>query len=373
MDGLKNVLVVGGGIGGMSCAIQLGRQGVKVDLIDSDPDWRVYGAGITITGPTLRAFRTLGVLDEVSRQGFASYGIRVFTPDGQLIGEVPQPPLEQGIPSQGGIMRPLLHKILSERTLASGANVRLGLTIDAVEQVGGGVEVRFSDGGQGRYDLLVGADGAFSRTRQLVFPEAPKPTFTGQGCWRITTRRPADVDWAEFYAGAKVRTGLTPCSQEQMYLWALSAEPGNPWYEPKDWPELMRERLQGFGGTVAGVRDSISPESFVVYRPLESVLTPRPWSRGRVVLIGDAVHATTPHLASGAGMAVEDAIVLADELDRGETVEDALAAFEERRFERCRMVVVNSGRLGEIELAQGSVEEHQDLMARTNLALAEPI
>ncbi len=72
-------------------------------------------------------------------------------------------------------------------------------------------------------------------------------------------------------------------------------------------------------------------------------------------------------------MAVEDAIVLADELDRGETVEDALAAFEERRFERCRMVVVNSGRLGEIELAQGSVEEHQDLMARTNLALAEPI
>ena len=369
-EGLSRALVVGGGIGGMSTAIQLGRQGVAVDLIDSDPDWRVYGAGITITGPTLRAFRTLGVLDEVARQGFCSQGIRVFTWDGAPIGEVPQPPLEEGIPSQGGVLRPLLHKILSELTLSGGANVRLGLTIDAVDETG---QVRFSDGGEGRYDLVVGADGAFSRTRQLMFPDAPKPKFTGQGCWRITTKRPDHVDKAEFYAGAQVRAGLTPCSQELMYLWALSPEPGNPWYDPKDWPAMLRERLEGFGHTAQIVRESIGPDSAVVYRPLESMLTPRPWRRGRVVLIGDAAHATTPHLASGAGLAVEDAIVLTEELDRAESVQAGLAAFEDRRFERCRMVVESSGRLGEIELAHGSVDEHQDVMTRATLALTEPI
>jgi len=100
---------------------------------------------------------------------------------------------------------------------------------------------------------------------------------------------------------------------------------------------------------------------------------PRPWSRGRVVLIGDAVHATTPHMASGAGIGIEDAIVLAEEIDKADTIPAGLAAFEERRWERCRMVVENSGRLGEIEITGGDREEHARLMRETAMALAAPI
>ncbi len=100
---------------------------------------------------------------------------------------------------------------------------------------------------------------------------------------------------------------------------------------------------------------------------------PRPWSKGRVVLIGDAVHATTPHLASGACIGIEDAIVLAEEISAADSVERALKVFEDRRWERCRMVVENSVRLGELEITDGDKSEHADIMRKSMMALAAPI
>ena len=111
----------------------------------------------------------------------------------------------------------------------------------------------------------------------------------------------------------------------------------------------------------------------IVYRPLELLLLPRPWSKGRIALIGDAAHATTPHLASGACIGLEDAIVLAEELDKATSVPAALAAFEERRWDRCRMVVENSGRVAEIEIAGGNPAEAAKIMGDSLKALAAPI
>jgi 2-polyprenyl-6-methoxyphenol hydroxylase-like FAD-dependent oxidoreductase len=124
------------------------------------------------------------------------------------------------------------------------------------------------------------------------------------------------------------------------------------------------------------VRAQIDEGSQIVFRPLEGLLMPQPWSQGRVVLIGDTVHATTPHLASGACIGIEDAIVLAEELARPGDVPAALRAFEARRWERCRMVVENSSRLGEIEMAgvtPGSKDEHAQIMRDSLVALAQPI
>ncbi|MBL8630987.1 MAG: FAD-dependent oxidoreductase [Rhodospirillaceae bacterium] len=371
---MKSVLIVGGGIGGMSSAIRLREKGITVDIVDSDPEWRVYGAGITITGPTLRAFHTLGILDDVLAKGSGSKGgSRIFTPSGQSIGEIDEPALGSNIPPSGGIMRPVLHRILSSRTLALGTKVRLGLTVDALEE-NNGVDVKFSDGSAGHYDLVIGADGIFSRVRSLLFPDAPKPKFTGQGCWRIVADRPAHVDRPELYLGGDVKVGLNPCSATQMYLFALDAPRGNPWIEPKDWPQVLKLRLAGFGGTAGLVRDAITETSSIVYRPLEAMLLPPPWHKGHVILIGDAAHATTPHLASGAGIAVEDAVILADLLAQtGISIPAAFEAFMARRWERCRMVVENSLRLGEMEQNHESPADHQRLAEETVKALAQPI
>ena len=151
--------------------------------------------------------------------------------------------------------------------------------------------------------------------------------------------------------GGPVKAGITPVSQDEMYLFLLQHVPGNPRMPEERWPELLAEQLRGFGGALGAVRDSLDASARINYRPLEKLLLPPPWHRGRAILIGDAAHATTPHLASGAGLAVEDALVLARAALRPTlALEEALQRFTARRYERCRMVVENSVRLGELEM-----------------------
>ncbi|MGZ8311139.1 MAG: FAD-dependent monooxygenase, partial [Allosphingosinicella sp.] len=134
IEGVKQVLVIGGGIGGMATAIALRRRGVAVDVIDVDPEWKVYGAGITITGPTLRAFRDLGLFEAIAREGFFSVGGHMYLFDGTLLSKTVTPPIEPDLPAAGGIMRPRLHQIMSGEVRRAGANVRLGLTVSDLTQ-----------------------------------------------------------------------------------------------------------------------------------------------------------------------------------------------------------------------------------------------
>src|SRR5471032_1729264 len=105
MAGSPKVLIVGGGVGGMAAAISMRRTGIDVDLAEIDPGWKIYGAGITITGPTLRALKTLGVLEQVKAQGATWNGLYVFTRSGQKIQELEIPPISADLPATGGIMR----------------------------------------------------------------------------------------------------------------------------------------------------------------------------------------------------------------------------------------------------------------------------
>src|SRR6185437_9883958 len=131
--------------------------------------------------------------------------------------------------------------------------------------------------------------------------------------------------------------------------------------------------LDPYGGILGEIRDGLGPASDIVARPLEAFSLPAPWYHDRVILIGDAAHPTTPQLASGAGMAVEDALVLGEELQRQEEVESALAAFMQRRYERCQLVVRNSLEIGRREQAGASVAAQTELVEQSLRALAAPI
>jgi 2-polyprenyl-6-methoxyphenol hydroxylase-like FAD-dependent oxidoreductase len=369
------ILIVGGSVAGMSCAIQMRKSGIDVDLIEIDPTWRIYGAGITITGPTLRALRTVGVVDQVIAEGATWDDALVHDKSGKLLESVSFQSLADDLPAVGGVMRPVLHRILSTRTRADGVSVRLGVSVAELRDRGKEIEVLFSDGQSGRYDLVVGADGIFSKTRAQVFPEAAKPIFTGQVVYRLLAERPAGFDRSYFFMGEDYKVGFSPVSPTHMYMFLLHPAASNPWIEPKDQPQKLYEAMDGFGGFVPQIRETVrtTNAASVNYRPLEVLLHPAPWYRGRVVLIGDAAHATTPHLASGAGMAIEDGIVLSDEIQSGKSLDEALQRFMVRRFERCRMVIDNSVKLGQIEMTHGSPIEHARLMSETLGSLRQPI
>ncbi|WP_075790950.1 FAD-dependent oxidoreductase [Massilia putida] len=371
----QRVLIIGGGIGGMAAAISLRKRGDQVDLVELDSDWQVYGAGITISGPTLRAFSTLGIIDQVMDQGFCADGVRLCDADGTLLTELPTPRLAGiDVPGGGGILRPVLARILSQATLASGTSVRLGVTFVGIEQDEDGVDVTFTDGSRSRYDLVIGADGLSSKVRQAVFPHAPKPEFTGQGCWRALVRRPAEIDRPHMFMGPRVKAGVNPVSQDEMYLFFTLHVPDNTFIDPKEWPQRLATELAGFGGPVGAIRDGLNADSRILYRPLETLLITSPWYQGRVVLLGDAVHATTPHLASGAGAAVEDALVLAEELARHPaSLATALEAYMQRRLPRARLIVENSVKLGQLERSPDSRQAFSQLMRDSQAALAGPI
>lgn len=374
MKSIRNALIVGGGVGGMSAAIQLRKLGVAVDLVDLDPQWRVYGAGITITGATLRAFQALGVLDAIAQSAYTGHGIQVCDMAGRPIAHVPTPLVADAeLPSSGGIMRPLLHKILSERTLALGTCVRLGITVDALTDEEQGVGVVFSDGRTAAYDVVIGADGVFSKIRTLIFPDAPRPQYTGQCVWRLVAPRPAAIDSRHFFLGGPHKVGLTPVSADEMYMFLLETTPRRPVLPNEALQAELARLMEGYGGPLQGIRESLGPHSRIVLRPLEGFLLPRPWHRGRVLLIGDAAHPTTPQLASGAGMAVEDALVLGEELAKAGTVTDAFAGFMARRYERCRLVVENSLEIGRREQRRAPVEEQTHLVEESLRVLAQPI
>lgn len=371
----RRILIIGGGFSGMSAAIELRKRGAEVELVEIDPGWRSYGAGISLGGATLRAFRQLGILEAFLQHGAAGDGVRICLPHEPQVAELPTPRIAgPDVPGGGAIMRPVLARILAEATRAEGTDVRLGCTFTSIEQDAEGVEVSFTDGQRRRYDLVIGADGLYSKVREALFPGAPKPRYSGQAVWRAVLPRPPEVTAATMWMGPQIKPGVNPVSKDEMYLFVTEPRPDNSHVDPASFVARLRALLADFGAPVLrAAAEQIGPSSQIVFRPLEGVLVPRPWFRGRVVLIGDTVHATTPHLASGACIGIEDALVLAEELARGGPVSAALQAFQDRRWERCRMVVENSFRLGQIEMEGGSKDEHAQIMRDSLMALAQPI
>ncbi|HKT74830.1 MAG TPA: FAD-dependent monooxygenase [Steroidobacteraceae bacterium] len=370
-----HVLIVGGGIAGMTTTLALRAHGVPVDLIDLDPQWRVYGAGITVTRPTMRAFRELGLLDDLLEAGYAGNGIRVCSPDGKEIDWVPDPQIEgPPLPGSGGVMRPRLHEKLSSRVRASGAHIRLGLTVDALDEKEGKVTATFSDGSRSTYDLVIGADGLFSRVRSLVLPVDVKPEYTGQMVWRLYAERPPEIDRRHFFLGGKVKVGVCPVSQTHLYMFLLETTPCRPVLPDEMLHHALKPLMEGYGGVIGTLRDNLTAQSQIVMRPLEMFVLPPPWYKGCTLLVGDAAHPTTPQLASGAGIAVEDAIVIAQELEKAAwKADEALPAFMKRRWDRCRVVAENSREIGRREQAGCPPKEQTELVEATLPKLAKPI
>ncbi|MGV7215213.1 FAD-dependent oxidoreductase [Bradyrhizobium sp. UFLA05-112] len=373
---VNRVLTIGGGFSGMAASIQMRKAGISVDLVELDANWRPEGAGISVSGPTLRALETIGVYDEFAKRGFTADGVDLFTPTGHKVGEIPTPKVAgSDVPGGGGIMRPELGRILADATRASGVSVRVGCTYKRLEQAGDHVTVAFTDGTTGTYDLVVVADGVHSRTRELLFPDVKPPQYVGQGVWRAVLPRPSDIVRPRMWLGGPVKVGVNPVSQTHMYMFITEARPDKLQVDAASRPQLVADLIAPFADPVlvACRSDLFAPDAAIDYRPLSNLLVPAPWNRGRVILIGDTVAATTPHLASGAGIGIESGIVLAEELMRASTLQEAFDGFHGRRWDRCRMVIENSERLCRIEMENGDKAEHAGIMRESVAALTQPI
>lgn len=368
----QNILVIGGGIGGLTSAIALRRSGHKVTVIERDPDWTVYGVGIIQQGNVLRAMKHLGLLGDYLSASVGFDSVAVHAPDGTLVAKVPSPRLVEDCPANVGIGRPALQKVLADRASKAGAEIRLGLTVDAIEEDAASSHVTFSDGSAAGYDIVIGADGVHSQTRAMLFPDEDGPQFTGQSVWRYNLPRPPELDSLHVYNGP-TGAGLVPISEDLMYIYLTTPEPENPRYPVEGLATVMRSRMGSLAPDLQKLAKHITDDSGVVYRPLEGFMLSGDWHKGRTVLLGDAVHATTPHLGQGAGMAIEDSIVLAEEIDRADSPQQAFTAYRERRYERCAYIVERSLEICMGQLGKGPPVDNAKATAEMFTVVAQPI
>ena len=350
---VKNALVVGGGIGGLTAAVALRQRGIDTDLIEVNPEFSVYGVGIIQPNNVLRALDEIGLARRCVELGSAFPGWRIFDSAGNWVMDAPNATTAApSFPPNNGITRPNLQRVLSEAAYDHGVNIKLGTKVADLVDHGERVDVRFSDGSNGSYDIVIGCDGIYSDMRKRIFGDDLKPTFTGQAVWRYNFPRPAGMEWGEIHAGPKSKVGLTPMQDDLIYMFVVSPEPGNPMMPKDQLANLMRDRLEGFTGRIAEMAQHITDPEGVVYRPMENMILPPPWYKGRTLIIGDAAHATTPHLAQGAAMAIEDATLIAELLATSATLDSALTEFMGRRFERGKFVVEASDQIARWELAE---------------------
>lgn len=375
---VKKVLIVGAGIGGQSAAIGLKKAGFEVDIVEIHNQFNVYGVGIIQQANALRALDAIGVADEAMRRGSPYGKVKLCLPHGVQIGEAGTPPIGR-FPSHNGISRKILHEVLYNEAQKIGLKYRMGVSVETIDNQPDIVNVTFTDGTSGSYDIVIGADGTNSKVRNLIFGDF-KSNYVGLSVWRYPFKRPESLDTGYIFFNKKHKMGVIPMTADSCYIFVNSAEGDNPTI-PED---QLVEKLIGYMSAypiplVQELIPQVTDSKLVNYRGLETLKMPAPWYKNRVVILGDAAHTTIPQLGSGAALAIEDAVVLIEELQKEGEVSEVFDRFMQRRLDRCMMVVDVSETLGAWELLEYNDQPLPEganmgmLMGKTGMALTAEI
>jgi 2-polyprenyl-6-methoxyphenol hydroxylase-like FAD-dependent oxidoreductase len=324
------VLIVGGGIGGLSLARELGLRGIHASVLERAAQLNPVGAGIIMNPNAMRVLERNGLADSVRADSWPYLMRETRDRRGRLLATRDYRPLyESGKLAQGALVhRAHLLEVLYRSLPAE--TVRFGAAVDDVRSI--------------EADLVVGADGIHSQVRRELFGETA-PRYMGYRSHRLIMQNVAEVSCFTEYLGQGQRIGLVPISGSRLYVWTTFNSPRGAS------PDVDLTRL------FAQFTDDKLQRLFAALPAPEAIITTEieelwsdDWVRlsahGAAVLLGDAAHAMTPNIGQGAGMATEDAAVLAEELASGVEIEHALGNYARRRKPRVETVVRISREVG---------------------------
>lgn len=350
MKQVQSVLVIGAGIGGLAAATGFARRGASVTVVERRHANQVLGAGINQPANSLRVLRDLGVLLPIIDQGFPYDRLEFHDRDGNHVVDAPSS-LGGDVPSNCAVSRAVLADALYHAAVAAGARIIHDFEVRELLDDGRKVTVAGAESRFGGFDLAVAFDGMNSPVRRQLFGDAVRPVFTGHAVWRVTVPRDPSVDCCQLFHGAATKAGLIPISRDEMYLFLVTQEPGNPRHDPAAFHALLMERLAEYGGLVGRLRDGLHADAAIIYSPLSETLLDGDWHKGRIVVAGDAAHLSAPHLTQGAAMALEDAALLVETIDRDVPLDASLSEFARRRVPRVALVQKVSGGILRAEMS----------------------
>jgi 2-polyprenyl-6-methoxyphenol hydroxylase-like FAD-dependent oxidoreductase len=346
----RNVIILGGGIAGLTAAIALNRIGIRAQVYEAAPEIKTVGAGLVLAANAMKAFQKLHIDQAVMAEGRLLDAFSVKDEKGRIITQTDSLAFSQKYGADNfTIHRANLHRVLL--SFLDPAQVHTNKCCTGFERKADQVLVHFSDGSSEPADYLIASDGIHSVVRQALVPGS-HTRYAGYTCWRAVIGNPCpDLHETTETWGPGGRFGIAPLAHGKLYWFAcikarrhdvrleqytvedLLSQFG-PYHDPI--PELLRHTKNE--DLIRNDIDDLAPLSRYAF--------------GNILLIGDAAHATTPNMGQGACQAIEDAVILADEIQKAPSLPDAFRAFETRRLARTHYVIRQSRLIGDIAQVQ---------------------
>jgi 2-polyprenyl-6-methoxyphenol hydroxylase-like FAD-dependent oxidoreductase len=324
-------IITGGGIAGLACALALTRRGWQVEVLERAPEFTEAGAGLSLWPNAVRTLDALGLGADVRSRAALEGQVGIRDAAGRWLSRADTADLQRRYGLTAMIHRADLLGVL--RAAIPDQALRPGVTVTGVRPDGTVVH----SGRQSRVDLVVGADGVHSVTRQSVWPAAPAPRYVGYTSWRVVTA-PVQVAEASESWGCGQRFGYVPLPDGRVYCFATANAPEGA---PDSGLAELRRRFGGWHDPIPALLDAADPGN-VLHHDLYELPPLSTYFSGHVVLAGDAAHAMTPNLGQGACQALEDAVVLGEVMATGA----GLSAYDRQRRPRTQMITRRSRRIG---------------------------
>ena len=344
-----DVIIIGGGIGGLAAAAALRCVGISAAVYERAPEIREVGAGLSLWSNAIKALRRLGLDEAVVARGSPIEEAITRTDRGVVLSQVSI----GDISKKAGAPTVCVHRAELQQVLASAVEpgqIHLNATCVGIDADRDGVTARFADGRTARGSILVGADGIRSAVRDSLLG-AMAPRYAGYFGYRGIAHGEfpeLPAGYTAFALGRGAQVGLVHCGPRRVYWFAtVNAPEGTPTPDPVSLKAEAMKRFAGWHSPIPAVIAATEPGALI-----KGDIIDRPptwlWGRGRATLLGDAIHPTTPNMGQGACQALEDAVVLADCLRRRGLGEEGLREYEETRRERTALVTRRSWSFGRV-------------------------
>lgn len=342
---MKQIAIIGGGIGGLTLAICLKQSGYACHIYEKNAEFREVGAAISVFPNALNVYQELGILDDILRAAGEVQDVFLKTPSGKILS---QSSPRYALPTVC-MHRPDLHTILlrhSDAQLYTNHQLQTFSTLP-----NGQIEVLFTNGVRKTVDAVVGADGLNSVVREQLIGDG-KPVFRGYSIWRGVCQLDLAAGYGSETYGNGQRVGIVPIKEGVFGWWATLNEP----FMQTDEPEGSKQKLLAhFGDWHYPIPQLIEQTEHFIKNSLSDRVPVRGWSRGNMVLLGDAAHPTTPNLGQGGCMAIEGAYILARCIRQYGLNQSAFARYETLHFPRTKGVVETSRQIGAIGQSENRI------------------